>query len=64
MNRNQRIVSTAIDAMTELTESMDQHYGAASRRVPIDRWLDLTATARECMESLIEPEQAEERSAA
>ena len=46
------LFKVALDALTELQESMDQHHGHAVGVVPISRWEDLTATVRECIEDV------------
>ena len=46
------LFKVALDALTELQESMDQHHGHAVGVVPISRWEDLAATVRECIEDM------------
>ena len=66
MNERDTRLSVALDALTELQESMDQHHGHAVNVVPINHWEDLTASARECIEETIGLNEmaANERSAA
>ena len=52
MNERDTRLSVALDALTELQESMDQHHGHAVGVVLISRWEDLTATVRECIEDV------------